>query len=191
MVLSGASFKPLSNLQWIRPCKKINGILPFMRLKVLRGLKTANIPFICPLMAFWTLPLLRQKMCHCYLLSALKAKGKTPSGWSDPAILCNVISKPGVLELQHCRSQPRISGSSRERGHQKFRCFTNVLQFREVVESSQTVLTSQKTVFTLLAEWIFRYSKHTFPTWTPRTHHQAKRSSFMLAGPLELLTNFT
>lgn len=79
MVLSGASFKPLSNLQWIRARKKINRILPFTRLKVLRGLKTANIPFYLCVNAFWTFHLLRQQTHHCYFFCAFKAKGKTPS----------------------------------------------------------------------------------------------------------------
>lgn len=113
-----------------------------MRLKVLRGLKTANIPFICPLMTFRNLPPLRQPMHQCHLFFALKAKGKTPSGQRErsgpknkyqalislglmQSYLCNVIPKPGVLELQCCKTQPRTSGSSREGGLSSIRALWN------------------------------------------------------------------
>lgn len=68
----------------------------------------------------------------------------------------------------------------------KFRFFTNVLQSHEVQPKSphfpkkSPPFASRMSILELKT-----------PTRTPRTHHRAKCSTFMPAGPLELLTNFT
>lgn len=119
MVLSGVSFKPLSNLQWIGAHRKRNGILSFMSLKVLpREAGRMNIHFICPLIAFRTLPPRRQHIHHFLSSFALKAKqerhtlrfvkAERPQNKSDVLIspdwkemyLCSLILSPADLSPQ-------------------------------------------------------------------------------------------